>query len=173
MWFSNRVTKSLLSSMAHNLSLSKICKRFFSLGGWEQNINGSLWVALPAPVSVVAIHHKWLSPARLLKWCAARRAVLHWAGITRAFISVITLQCLNGVLLTLHTLWLECFWECAFALSGTWTIQELKEIYPLTGQVKFSNRCHLRKRIWKMFPKWQQTAFKGGCKGTTFPLAAK
>lgn len=44
--FSKRVTKSLLSSKLHNLSLSKICKCFFSLDGWGQNINASAWVTL-------------------------------------------------------------------------------------------------------------------------------
>lgn len=76
MWFSKRVTKSLLSSMAHNLSLSKICVRFFLLGGWEQNINASVWVTLSAPMAMVAINHKWFSKARLLKWCAAKQAIL-------------------------------------------------------------------------------------------------
>ena len=46
MWFSKRVTKSLLSSKSHNLSLSKICKCFFLLDGWGQNINASVWVTL-------------------------------------------------------------------------------------------------------------------------------
>lgn len=76
MWFSERVTKSLLSSIACNLSLSKICKRFFLLDGWEQNINASVRVTHGALRPMVAINHKGFSKARLLKWCAAKRAIL-------------------------------------------------------------------------------------------------
>lgn len=76
MWFSERVTKSLLSSIACNLSSSKICKRFFLLDGWEQNINASVRVTHWALMPMVAINHKGFSKARLLKWCAAKRAIL-------------------------------------------------------------------------------------------------
>lgn len=80
MWFSERVTKSLLSSVACNLSLSKICKCFSLLDRWEQNINAGVWVTLWALMPMVAINHKGFSKARLLKWCAANKQYCSGSG---------------------------------------------------------------------------------------------
>lgn len=126
MWYSKRVTKSLLSSVVHNLSLSKICKCFFLLDGWEQNINASVWVTLSTLMSMTAINHKWVSKQGY--WNGVLQIKQYCSKLGYLGLLLVQLWCSDSVLLALYTLQLEWFWECSFVVSGTCTTQELEEL---------------------------------------------